>query len=197
VFPSYIYLLLANDVLHDCISERAKRIRLLVAIESPLAIMNLKKIAKCDPRIDALIFASEDYCAETGMRRTASRKELYYARSAVATVAHAYGLQPIDLVCMDYENHAILREECREGVEMGYQGKQAIHPGQIDIVHREFSPRAEDIDYARLIVQGYQQHVQTGIGVFDLNGKVIDLPVVKWAERILSYANLMQRDKTD
>ena len=186
-----------NNVHRDYIFERAKRIRLLVAIESPLAIMKLKKIARCDPRIDAFIFASEDYCAETGMRRTNTRKELYYPRSAVVTAAHAYNLQAIDLVCMDYENHDLLREECREGVEMGYQGKQAIHPGQIDIIHKEFSPRTEDIEYARLIVQGYQQHVQTGIGVFDLNGKVIDLPVVKWAERILSYANLIQRDKTD
>jgi citrate lyase subunit beta-like protein len=154
--------------------------------------MNLKEIATCDPRIDALIFASEDYCADTGMKRTASRKELHYARSAIATVAHAYDLQAIDLVCVDYKNEAALQEECREGVEMGYNGKQAIHPSQISVIHREFSPRSEDITYARAILEGYKQHSQTGIGAFDLNGKVIDLPVVRWAERMLLYAKQME-----
>lgn len=77
------------------------------------------------------------------MIRTPSRKELLYARSAVVTAACAFGLQSIDLVCMDYKSQEILVEECREGREMGFTGKQAIHPNQIETIQKQFAPLPE------------------------------------------------------
>lgn len=74
------------------------------------------------------------------MIRTSHRRELQFARSAVATTAHAYGLHAIDLVCIEYSNMGVLEEECCEGREMGFTGKQAIHPKQIPIIHTRFSP---------------------------------------------------------
>ncbi|CAG8449632.1 1901_t:CDS:10 [Diversispora eburnea] len=162
--------------------ENRSKIRLIASIESALGIMNLKEIAISDPRLDALVFAAEDYCADVGLIRTPSRKEMLLARQTLVTTASAYGLQSIDLVCVDFRNDDVLIEECKEGREMGFLGKQAIHPRQIDIIQKMFLPDEQDVERAARIVYGYEQHAKKGIGA-------IDLPVVKWAERILSRAS--------
>jgi len=163
-----------------------KNIRLIACVESAKSLINLKSICTSDPRVDALVFASEDYCADTGMIRTRSRKELMYAREALVAHAHAFNLQAIDLVCQDYKDDDILREECQEGREFGFTGKQAIHPRQIDIIQEMFSPSPKDLEYARRILDGYKKHTSKGIGAFVLDGKMIDQPVVKWAEKLIS-----------
>ncbi|CAG8537770.1 3574_t:CDS:10, partial [Ambispora gerdemannii] len=163
-------------------------IRLIASIESALGIMNIKEIATSDPRLDALIFAAEDYCADLGLIRTSSRKELAYARHVIVTAASAYDLQAIDLVCLDYNDDTILTEECREGREMGFVGKQAIHPRQVDIIQQTFLPDDKDISRAARIIQGFKHHTDKGIGTFSLDGKMIDLPMLKWAEKIIARA---------
>ncbi|KAG9285931.1 hypothetical protein G9A89_013356 [Geosiphon pyriformis] len=170
------------------IDTTQSNIRLIASIESALGIMNIKEIAISDPRLDALIFAAEDYCADLGLIRTSSRKELAYARQVIVTAACAYDLQAIDLVCLDYNDDAILTEECREGREMGFLGKQAIHPRQVDIIQQTFLPDEKDIDRAARIIKGFKHHTQKGIGAFSLDGKMIDLPMVKWAERMITRA---------
>ncbi|KAF8942034.1 hypothetical protein BGZ47_006940 [Haplosporangium gracile] len=166
-----------------------KNVRIIASIESALGIMNLKEIATADPRVDALVFAAEDYCADLGLTRTREGTEMLYGRQAIVTAAHAYGLQAIDLVCMDYKNDDILREECEFGRRMGFLGKQAVHPRQLEIIQRCFLPTDHEIARAADISEGYQEHSKRGVGAFNYNGKVIDLPVVKWAEKILSRAH--------
>ncbi|KAI8357506.1 Pyruvate/Phosphoenolpyruvate kinase-like domain-containing protein [Mortierella sp. GBAus27b] len=165
-----------------------KNVKIIASIESALGIMNIKEIATSDPRVDALVFAAEDYCADMGLTRTREGTELLYGRSAIVTAAHAFGLQAIDLVCMDYKNDEILKEECEVGRRMGFLGKQAVHPRQLDIIQRCFLPTDHEIARAADISEGYQEHSKRGVGAFNYNGKVIDLPVVKWAEKILSRA---------
>lgn len=65
---------------------------------------------------------------------------MLYARQTIVNAAGAYGLQAIDLVCVDYQNEQVLLEECQEGREFGFSGKQAIHPDQIDIIQKHFLP---------------------------------------------------------
>ncbi|GJJ70701.1 citrate lyase subunit beta-like protein [Entomortierella parvispora] len=165
-----------------------KNVRIIASIESALGVMNLKEIATADPRVDALVFAAEDYCADLGLTRTREGMEMLYGRSAIVTAAHAYGLQAIDLVCMDYKNDDILKEECEFGRRMGFLGKQAVHPRQLEIIQRCFLPTDHEIARAADISEGYQEHSKRGVGAFNYNGKVIDLPVVKWAEKIISRA---------
>ncbi|KAJ2384893.1 hypothetical protein GGI05_004862, partial [Coemansia sp. RSA 2603] len=131
-----------------------------------------------------------DYCADTGIIRTASRRELYYARASVATTAHALRLQAIDMVTMDFRSMETLREESQEGAEMGFTGKQVIHPAQVDTVQEMFAPPREVVERAARIVRGYEVNYAVGRGAFDLDGKAIDMPVVKWAFRVLRRAEL-------
>ncbi|KXS18045.1 beta subunit of citrate lyase [Gonapodya prolifera JEL478] len=183
----------AQDVLFvadmvDRIAPESNRanVRFIVCVESALGLLNLREIAGADPRVDGIVFASEDYCADTGIRRTPSRRELQYARQCVSAHASAAGVQAIDLVCMDYKSEKVLEEECTEGREWGFTGKQAIHPLQVPLIHQHFSPTPAEIERAGRIVAGFAEHVAKGVGAFTLDGKMIDMPVVKWAEKVLA-----------
>jgi citrate lyase subunit beta-like protein len=114
-------------------------IRLLAGVETPKAILNLKEIAS-HPRLDALIFGGEDYAASIGARRTPAALELLYARSAVVAACAAYGLQAIDMVTVDFEDLEALRREASFGAQLGYTGKQVIHPNQVAPVQAAFIP---------------------------------------------------------
>ncbi|KAJ2550705.1 hypothetical protein GGH95_006037, partial [Coemansia sp. RSA 1836] len=91
---------------------------------------------------------------------------------------------------MDFRNMDVLREESGEGAEMGFTGKQVIHPAQVDVVQECFAPSRDTMRRAWRIVEGYQKHYKLGKGAFDLDGKAIDMPVVKWAYRVLQRAEL-------
>ncbi|KAI7850368.1 Pyruvate/Phosphoenolpyruvate kinase-like domain-containing protein [Circinella umbellata] len=170
------------------VESQRERIKLIASVESALGIMNIKEIAQADPRLDALIFAAEDYCADLGLIRTGTRKEMLFARQMIVNAATAYGLQSLDLVCVDFQNPEVLKEECKEGREFGFTGKQAIHPAQIDVIQEMYLPDPIDLKRAVKILQGFEHYDERGIGAFDLDGKMIDMPVVKWAQKVVSRA---------
>jgi citrate lyase beta subunit len=162
-------------------------IHLLVGVETPKAILNLKEIA-AHPRLDALIFGGEDYAAFVGARRTPEANELLYARSAVVTACAAYGLQAIDMVTVDFKDLEALRREALFGAQLGYTGKQVIHPGQVGPVQEAFTPDESAIEAARRLVEAFGAHQAHGFGAFGLDGRMIDRPLVKAAENILERA---------
>lgn len=165
-----------------------KSVRLLVIVESALGIMNLKEIAQAGSRLAALMFGAEDLAGDIGARRTRQGWEVFYARSAVVTAAAAYGLQAIDMVLVDFKDEARLEEECIAARNLGYEGKMAIHPRQVAVINRLFAPSAEEIEQARRLVEAHRQHQAAGSGVFALEGKMVDMPLVKAAERVLEKA---------
>jgi citrate lyase beta subunit len=162
-------------------------IRLLAGVETPKAILNLKDIAS-HPRLDALIFGGEDYAASIGAIRTPDALELLYARSAVRMVCAAYGLQAIDMVSVDFKDLDALRREARFGAQLGYTGKQVIHPNQVAPVQEAFTPDEATIASARRLVQAFKAHQAQGRGAFALEGRMIDMPLVKAAEGVLERA---------
>jgi citrate lyase beta subunit len=162
-------------------------IRLLIGIETPKAILNLKELA-AHPRLDALIFGGEDYAASLGAVRTPAALELLYARSAVVTACAAYGLQAIDMVTVDFKDLAALQQQALFGAQLGYAGKQVIHPAQVAPVQQAFTPTAAAIASAHRLVQAFQAHQARGSGAFALDGRMIDLPLVKAAQSVLARA---------
>jgi citrate lyase subunit beta-like protein len=157
---------------------------LLLAIESARGLLDLRDICNASRRANALIFASEDLCANMGLTRTDEAKEMLYARSRVVMYARAHQLQAIDMVCIKYNDIEQLERECIDGANMGFTAKQAIHPKQIETVQRLFRPSAEQRAFAERIVDAYRRH-QGGAGAFTVDDIVVDAPVVKWAQRIL------------
>ena len=164
------------------------RIALALLIESAAAFVNLPSICQSSPRVQALIFGAEDFCADTGATRTLEARELLFARSSLVLHAAAFGMQAIDMVQVNYRDMELLEHECRDALELGFSGKTVVHPGQIETVQRMFTPDEKLVAYALRVVEGAREAQQSGSGVFTLDGKLVDLPVVKRAENILARA---------
>ena len=163
-------------------------ISLIVIVETARAMINLAYIAGADSRLQALIFGSEDLAGDIGAVRTREGWEVFYARSAVVTHAAAFDLQAIDQVYLDFQDTEGLIRECQFGVQLGYSGKQIIHPNQVVPVQNSFTPNDEAIAHARSLMEAFESHQQSGRGAFALDGKMVDAPIIKAAQRVLERA---------
>lgn len=173
-------------------------IAIIALIESAKSVQNLAEICKASPYLSGLLFAAEDFAKDMSITRTPSLSEFLYARSAIATAARAARLpSTIDLVCTSYrgeEGLKTLEEECLNGKGLGFNGKQCIHPSQIEVCQRAFSPGEAEVEWATRIVVGDEKASQQGRGAWTLDGKMIDAPVVNKAKLILQRAELCEID---
>ncbi|RME51401.1 MAG: CoA ester lyase [Caldilineae bacterium] len=163
-------------------------IRLLLLVETALGVMNLAEIARADRRVTALLFGAEDLAGDMGARRTRDGWEILYARSALVTAAAAYGLQAIDTVFVDLTDLEGLAEECRFVRNLGYTGKLAIHPRQVEVINDAFTPSPEEVEAARRLIAAFEAHQASGTGAFELDGRMVDMPMVRAARKVLAYA---------
>jgi citrate lyase beta subunit len=170
---------------------------LIVLVETARAIVNLAQIAGSDRRLQALIFGSEDLAGDIGAQRTSDGWEVFYARSAVVTYAAAFDLQAIDQVYIDFQDTEGLVRECKFGVQLGYSGKQIIHPNQVNPVQTSFTPSDEAIAQAQRLMEAFASHQESGRGAFALDGKMIDAPIIKAAERVLERARAAGKIKKE
>jgi citrate lyase beta subunit len=163
-------------------------IRLLVGVETARGILNLRQIAEAEKRLEAIIFGAEDFAASVGATRTPEAAEVLYARSAVVTACAANELQAIDMVYIDFRDVEGLRREAEQGAGLGFSGKQIIHPNQVAPVQDAFTPSDEAIAYAQRVVNTFAASQREGKGAFALDGKMIDMPLLKNAQNVLDRA---------
>lgn len=190
-------LTFVSDVLRHVAPERhasdsTNPIKIVALIESARAIMDLSSICRASPYLSGLIFAAEDFALDLSITRTPSLTEFLYARSAIVTAARAAGLpSAIDLVCTAYrgdEGLQRLEEECAGGKAMGFNGKQCIHPNQVETVQKMFAPRSSEVEWAVRVVIADEKAAASGRGAWTLDGKMIDAPVVGKARAVVSKA---------
>lgn len=172
-----------------------RQITVQAIIETTRGVMALAEIAQASSRLTALQFGAEDLAAELGATRSKAGAEVFYARSAVVMAAKAYGLQAIDGVYLNFADTKGAYEEAKRAAEMGYDGKLAIHPKQIEPYHRAFTPTDKQIAAAHRLVEAANAHQASGIGAFVLDGKMIDPAIVKPAEQLLAKASAASRIK--
>ena len=168
-------------------------VRLLIAIESPRGLINALAIASASPRVIGLIFGAEDFGKELGLpvNREAEAKELIYARSALVMAGAAARVQIIDGVWPDIKDPEGLQRYAIQARRLGFTGMSLIHPGQIDIINAVFSPTKEEVEYARQVVQAFEEGQARGDGAIALGGQLVDLPVVERARRTLELAKAL------
>ncbi|XP_030642701.1 citramalyl-CoA lyase, mitochondrial [Chanos chanos] len=187
------------DRLEQHLKDRnlAEPIRLVTFVETAVGLLNLKAVCEEFRRLgpkagvhhDGVVFGSDDFCASIGATRTKDARELLYARQKVVVTAKAFGLQAIDLVYIDYSDVEGLRGQAREGALMGFTGKQIIHPNQIKAVQEEFSPSPEKVQWARDLTAAFEKHQKLGKGAFTFQGSMIDMPLLKQAQNIITLAS--------
>lgn len=169
---------------------------LIVIIETPQALFNLKEIASL-PGLSALVFGAEDLTSAMGAIRTPEAWEVLFARSAVVTAAAAFGLQAIDMVNVNFKDLESLKREALFGVQLGYCGKQIIHPNQVKPVQEVFTPDEASIEKARGLVGTFREYENGGKGAYAVDGIMIDMPLVRAAENILARAAAAGKIKGD
>ncbi len=169
--------------LDDILTERGHLTRLHIIIETNAALEAAYEIAQASPRIDALFFGGVDMAAE--LRCKNAWEPLLYARSRVAHAAAGAGIDAIDVPYLDLQDLDGMETEARLARDLGFSGKGSIHPKQIAILNRAFTPDAVAVAQAKKILQAFAD-ADTGLVVVD--GKLIEKPVLREMNRILAIA---------
>lgn len=161
----------------------------IVAIVETAQGVRLAYEIACKPRVVALQIGAVDLGAEVGFEPRADGQELLYVRSKVLLDSVAAGRRsPFDVVQLDVQNDDALEAECRLARTLGFRGKACIHPRQVPIVNRAFTPTKSEIDWAHRVVDAYENAAADGHGVLTVAGSMVDLPVVERARRVLADA---------
>lgn len=169
---------------------RAGGMILIAIVETPLGFLNLREICQADPRLRAIIFGAEDLAVGLGIPRTLEGWEVFHARAELVLNCAAFGLQAIDMVNNDYRDLEALENEACQGASLGYCGKQVIHPNQVPVVQRAFTPPPKEIAWAKQIVELYESQQNQGKGAVGVEGRLVDMPVYRQAQNILARANI-------
>lgn len=162
-------------------------------IENARAVVQLQQIASFSPRIIALAFGAEDYTNDLGVQRTDLGEEVYFPRAAVAVAARAAKVASLDSPFVAFRDPEGLKKDAARARQLGYTGKFAIHPSQLDIINETFSPLPADVEYAHQVVEAWNQAESAGRGSLDLNGRMVDVPVFKRAQNLLAFAEAISR----
>ena len=174
-----------------------REIFLMPIIESSKGVLNAVELAGAADNVIALAIGLEDYTADLGVKRTLEGTESFYARSHLANVCKAFGIQAIDSVFSDVGDLEGLKETVRRSKALGFEGMGCIHPRQIEIVHDGYAPDAQEIEKAQKIVLAFEAATRNGLGVVSLVTKMIDAPVVERARSVIDVAvslNLISED---
>ena len=162
------------------------RIRLIVYLESAVAVINAYSICSASPRIMAAAFGAEDFTVDMGTQRTDKSSEVFLPRAMVAVAAIASNVVPLDIVYSNFRDEDGLRRDIQVGKSLGYKGKFAIHPSQVQPINEMFSPLPEEVEYAKRVVVAFEEAEAQGKGATSLDGKMVDIPIVKRARSLLA-----------
>jgi len=180
----------SDDVrtLDRLLGEHDVDVPVIVVVESARGVLNAADIAAA-ASTTAIAFGAEDLSADIGATRTDDGTEVLYAREHVVLAASAAGVDAIDTVYTDIENIDGLSEETKFAAGLGYDGKMAIHPAQVEPINDAFTPADEDIEWARRVLEAKREADEEGRGVFRVDGEMIDAPLIAQAERIVARAD--------
>jgi len=173
-------------------ADRGLEPAVFALVETAAGVLSAESIAAA-PATDALVFGAEDLAADVGATRTGEGTEVLYAREHVVLAAGAADVDAIDTVYTDFSDADGLREEAEFALTLGYDGKLAIHPAQVDPINAAFTPGPEEIEWAEKVLAARDAADREGRGVFQVDGEMIDAPLIAQAERIAERAAASDR----
>ncbi|HYC10450.1 MAG TPA: CoA ester lyase, partial [Steroidobacteraceae bacterium] len=192
--------------------KRAKRIGFEVLIETALGMANVEAIAQSSRRLEAMSFGVADYAASTRARTTViggvhrdsgvltdrdteGRRQYFWsdpwhaAQTRMLVACRAYGLRPIDGPFGDFSDPEGYVAAANRAAVLGYEGKWAIHPAQIELANQVFTPSEPEVTRARRIVEAMAQAAKEGKGAVSLDGRLIDIASIRMAEALIAKAD--------
>jgi citrate lyase subunit beta / citryl-CoA lyase len=165
-------------------------VKISTSIESVAGFFNARAIAEATPRLVAIGLGSEDFTLDLEIEPTAEGTELLYGKLFMVLLARQTGLYPMGTMrsLADYRNLDGLRRAIRTARSVGYRGASCIHPSNVPPLNEGFSPTPDEVAYARRVIEVYEEAEAQGRASVGLDGKMIDVPVVERARRVLARA---------
>ncbi len=165
-------------------------IKLFPLIETAYGLENVYSIVNSSNRNVGVLLGAEDLTADLGIKRTKVGEEIFYARSKVAAACRALRVDAIDTPFTDLDDIEGFINDISKAKSLGMTGKAAINPRQIETIHDVFAPTEGEIKYAKRVIEATEEAKREGKGVFSLDGKMVDAPIIARAETIIKKAQL-------
>lgn len=165
-------------------------IKLIPLIETAYGLENIYSIISSSSRSIAVLLGAEDLTADLGIKRTKEGEEIAYARSKTAAACKALRVDAIDTPFTDTNDPEGLARDTQKAKSIGMSGKAAINPRQVDVIHGVFAPTEAEITYALRVLEAKEKAFKEGKGVFSLDGKMVDAPIIARANATLEKARL-------
>jgi len=167
-----------------------RHLRLSLAIETSRGLLAVEEIARSSDRIATMSIGVEDFCLELGVEPSADGLELLYPVAHLVTVCKAVGVQPTGLVgsIADFRDLATFERSAQRARQLGCEGAGCIHPDQVTVLNRVFTPDPAKVEHARRVVEAFEDGVRRGTASVNLDGKMVDVPVYKRAQVVMARA---------
>jgi citrate lyase subunit beta/citryl-CoA lyase len=179
--------------------ERARglvpgHVRLSLAIETPRGLLAVEEIARASERIATMSIGVEDYCLELGVEPSADGLELLYPVARLVTVCKAVGVQPTGLVgsIAGFRDLPMFEQAAVRARQLGCEGAGCIHPDQVTVLNRVFTPDPARVEHARRVVEAFEDGVRHGTASVSLDGAMVDVPVYKRAQVVMGRARVVE-----
>ena len=166
----------------------ADKTALWCMMETPLGILHAEEIAGASPRLAGFVMGTSDLTKDLHAHHTAMRLPMLTSLSLCVLAARAFGLAIVDGVYLDLNDDAGFRAACRQGLELGFDGKTLIHPKQLAGANEIFAPSAEELDFARRIIAAHGAAEADGKGVVLVDGKLVENLHVENAHRLVAMS---------
>ncbi len=176
--------------LEDMYGIEQGHIKLFCILETAYGVWHAYDVAAASKRVTAILPGGEDLAADLGAARTPEGAELDWSRRMIVIAARAAGVDAIDLMFPRVADDEGLKRDARFSRDLGYDGKSVIHPNQIPVIHRIFTPGEEEIEKARRVIAAAEDAEARGLGAVSVDGRMVDIPVVRRARRVLLKAGL-------
>lgn len=163
-------------------------VKLVPWIETALAIVKAYDICTASPRIVGVAFGAEDLTHDMGIERSEDDAEVAYSRNVMCVAARAAEVLALDTPYFGFRDPDGLQRNAQASRKIGFKGKFAIHPAQVDLINAAFSPSEAEVKHARRVVAAFEEAERQGRGSTSLDGQVVDVPVVKRARALLEVA---------
>jgi citrate lyase subunit beta/citryl-CoA lyase len=188
VIPKVDALATLDDVAARLDAGGASATMIWAMVETPTAIFDVRAIA-AHPRVDVLVMGTNDLAKELRAPLIPGRANLTPYLAVAVLAAREAGTVILDGVYNDVRDAEGFAAECRQGVEMGFDGKTLVHPSQVDPANEAWSPSPEEIEYARRVIDAYTEGEAEGRGVITVDGRMIEHLHVANARRTLAVAD--------
>lgn len=164
------------------------RTLLMAALESPKGILNALEIVTASDRLFGCAISGGDFRKNMHVRIEKGGIEMLTARGMMLLAARAAGVQCFDTMFPNIDDMEAFREEVIQNRQMGFDGKSIVSPKQIRLVHEIFAPTAKEIAYAEKLVRSFNEQADSGVGVYTVDGKMVDIPFFEDARRVIALA---------